>query len=129
MSASRLTCANFVAAPKAIGKIWRLAVSGLPGGTADTFRGRDSAHTTEAADRRAVVLVPDKFDTKGKDPVEVLLYFHGHTESWRGQYRGRGTTEQPLAVRSILSAAAAGEYSTKMWLLMRAELAPAWARR
>ncbi len=76
------------ATAKSVGGIRRLAVSGLPGGTAGTFRGTDSAHTTEAADHRAIVLVPAGFDAKSADPVEVLLYFHGHTESWRGQYAG-----------------------------------------
>ena len=76
------------ATAKSVGAIRRLAVSGLPGGTSGKFRGSESAHTTEAADHRAIVLVPAGFDAKGKDPVEVLLYFHGHTESWRGQYAG-----------------------------------------
>ena len=75
---------------KKVGKIWRIAIAGLKGGTSGTFKGGDSAHTTEAADHRAIVLIPVGFDPdKPADtPVEVLLYFHGHTEAWRGQYAG-----------------------------------------
>jgi hypothetical protein len=76
------------ATAKPVGQIWRLAVSGLTGGNAGKYRGSDSAHTTEAADHRAIVLVPDKLDVKSKDPVEVFLYFHGHTETARGKYAG-----------------------------------------
>jgi hypothetical protein len=75
---------------KKVGTIWRIAIAGLKGGTSGTFKGGDSAHTTEAADHRAIVLIPAGFDPdKPPDkPVEVLLYFHGHTEAWRGQYAG-----------------------------------------
>ena len=75
---------------KAVGKIWRIAIAGLKGGTREAFKGGESAHTTEAADHRAIVLIPDGFDPdKPPDkPVEVLLYFHGHTETWRGRYAG-----------------------------------------
>ena len=71
-------------------KIWRIAIAGLKGGTAEAFKGGSSAHTTEAADHRAIVLIPDGFDPdKPSDkPVEVLLYFHGHTEASRGRYAG-----------------------------------------
>jgi len=72
--------------PKAVGKIWRIAIAGLKGGTGRRFKGGDSEHTTEAADHRAIVLIPDGFDPD--KPVEVLLYFHGHTEAWRGRYAG-----------------------------------------
>ncbi len=75
---------------KKVGKIWRIAIAGLKGGTDKPFKGGDSAHTTEAADHRAIVLIPVGFDPdKPADkPVEVLLYFHGHTEAWRGRYAG-----------------------------------------
>jgi hypothetical protein len=67
-------------------KIWRIAIAGLKGGTAEAFKGGSSAHTTEAADHRAIVLIPDGFAPD--KPVEVLLYFHGHTETRRGRYAG-----------------------------------------
>jgi hypothetical protein len=71
-------------------KIWRIAIAGLKGGTANRFKGGDSAHTTEAADHRAIVLIPVGFDPEkpADKPVEVLLYFHGHTQAWRGRYAG-----------------------------------------
>jgi len=69
-----------------VGKIWRVSVSGLKGGTSDKWQGDDSHHTTEPADHRAVVLVPEGF--RPDQPTEVLLYFHGHTEAWRGRYAG-----------------------------------------
>jgi hypothetical protein len=72
--------------PKQVGKIWRIAIAGLKGGTTKPFKGGDSAHTTETADQRAIVLIPDGFEPD--KPVEVLLYFHGHTEAWRGHYAG-----------------------------------------
>jgi hypothetical protein len=71
---------------KAVGKIWRIAIAGLKGGAARAFKGGDSAHTTEGADHRAIVLVPDGF--KPGLPTDVLLFFHGHTETWRGKYAG-----------------------------------------
>lgn len=69
-----------------VGKIWRVSVTGLAGGTAEKWQGGDSQHTKEPADHRAVVLVPDGF--RPDQPTEVLLYFHGHTEAWRGRYAG-----------------------------------------
>ena len=69
-----------------VGKVWRVSVTGLTGGTAGKWRGDDSEHTTEPADHRAVVLVPDGFDPE--KPAEVLLYFHGHNETRRGRYAG-----------------------------------------
>jgi hypothetical protein len=71
-------------------KIWRIAIAGLKGGTKEPFKGGESQHTTEAADRRAIVLIPDGFDPDKppNTPVEVLLHFHGHTETWRGRYAG-----------------------------------------
>ena len=74
------------AKPKEIGRIRRLAIAGLAGGATSSFKGGDSAHTKEAADHRAIVLVPQGFSPK--DPVDVLLHFHGHTEVWRGRYAG-----------------------------------------
>jgi len=74
------------ARPKAVGQIWRLAIAGLTGGIGKPFKGGTSVHTTEGADHRAIVLVPEGF--KPDKPVEVLLYFHGHTEAWRKQYAG-----------------------------------------
>ena len=71
---------------KAVGKIWRIAIAGLKGGTKEAFKDDDSAHTTEAADHRAIVMIRDGF--KPGEQVEVLLYFHGHTEASRGQYAG-----------------------------------------
>ena len=66
------------------------------GGASGSVKGGDSAHTTEAADHRAIVLVPQGFSPK--DPVDVLLYFHGHTEVWRGRYAGfRQRTFTPTA--------------------------------
>src|SRR5262249_13820830 len=71
-------------------KVWRIAIAGLKGGTDKAFKGGDSAHSTEGADHRAIVLIPVGFDpVKPADkPVEVLLYFHGHTDAWRGKYAG-----------------------------------------
>ena len=67
-----------------------------PAGPTSAFKGGDSEHTTEAADHRAIVLVPQGFSPK--DPVDVLLYFHGHTEVWRGRYAGlRQRTFTPTA--------------------------------
>jgi len=84
------------ATPKDVGKVRRLAIAGLAGGASGSFKGGDSAHTTEAADHRAIVLVPQGFSPK--DPVDVLLYFHGHTEVWRGRYAGfRQRTFTPTA--------------------------------
>ena len=74
------------ATAKAVGKIWRIAIAGLKGGATEAFKGGDNAHTTEGADHRAVVLVPDGF--KPGLPTDVLLYFHGHTEMSRGKYAG-----------------------------------------
>ncbi len=74
--------------PKQVGKIWRIAIAGLKGGTTKPFKGGDSAHTTETADHRAIVLIPDGFDSDSGKQVEVFLYFHGHTEAWRRQYAG-----------------------------------------
>jgi hypothetical protein len=74
------------ARPKQIGRVRRLAIAGLAGGATSAFKGGDSEHTAEGADRRAIVLVPQGFSPK--DPVDVLLYFHGHTEAWRGRYAG-----------------------------------------
>jgi len=71
---------------KAVGKVWRIAIAGLKGGTSEVSKDADSAHTTEAADHRAIVLIPDGFKPSEKE--EILLYFHGHTEAWRGQYAG-----------------------------------------
>ena len=71
---------------KAVAKVWRIAIAGLAGGASSPFKGGDSEHTTEAADHRAIVLVPQTFNPK--DPVRVMVYFHGHTETWRGQYAG-----------------------------------------
>ena len=71
---------------KPVGRITRLAIAGLAGGAGDTFKGGDSQHSSEAADHRAIVLIPQGFSPK--DPVDVLLYFHGHTEVWRGRYAG-----------------------------------------
>ena len=71
---------------KAVGRIWRIAIAGLKGGATRAFKGGDSAHTTEGADHRAIVLVPDGF--KPGLPTDVLLYFHGHTETFRGKYAG-----------------------------------------
>jgi hypothetical protein len=76
------------AKPKPVGHIWRLAVAGLPGGTDKDFTGPDSGHTTESAAHRAIVLVPDHYVAESNAPVEVLLYFHGHTEMSRGRYAG-----------------------------------------
>ena len=72
--------------PKEIGRIWRLAIAGLAGGATEEFKDAESAHTTEGAAHRAVVLVPKGF--KPKRPTDVLLHFHGHTETWRGKYAG-----------------------------------------
>ncbi len=71
---------------KAVGKIWRIAIAGLKGGATQAFKGGDNAHTTEGADHRAIVLVPEGF--KPGLPTDVLLYFHGHTEASRGKYAG-----------------------------------------
>jgi len=84
------------ATPKDVGRVRRLAIAGLAGGATTSFKGGDSEHTTEAADHRAIVLVPQGFSPK--DPVDVLLYFHGHTEVWRGRYAGfRQRTFTPTA--------------------------------
>lgn len=76
------------AKPKGVGRIWRLAVSGLTGGAAGQFKGEDSAHTSESAAHRAIVLVPDTFKPDPAKPVDVLLYFHGHTQTWRRRFAG-----------------------------------------
>jgi len=84
------------ARPKEVGQVRRLAIAGLAGGATSSFKGGDSEHTKEAADHRAIVLVPQGFSPK--DPVDVLLYFHGHTEVWRGRYAGfRQRTFKPTA--------------------------------
>ena len=84
------------AKPKEVGRVRRLAIAGLAGGATSAFKGGDNEHTTEAADRRAIVLVPQGFSPK--DPVDVLLCFHGHTEVWRGRYAGlRQRTFTPTA--------------------------------
>ncbi len=84
------------ATPKNVGRVRRLAIAGLAGGATSAFKGGDSEHTSEAADHRAIVLVPQGFSPK--DPVDVLLYFHGHTEVWRGRYAGfRQRTFTPTA--------------------------------
>ena len=69
-----------------IGRVFRVSVTGLKGGTSAKWQEDDSHHTTEPADHRAVVLVPDGF--KPDQPTEVLLYFHGHNEAWRGRFAG-----------------------------------------
>lgn len=76
------------AKPKAVGRIWRLAIAGLAGGTKKQFKDDESAHTSEGAANRAIVLVPDGFKPDPSQPVDVLLYFHGHTETWRKKYAG-----------------------------------------
>lgn len=70
----------------AVGRMWRMEVTGLKGGTDEKFLDDDSAHTEEPADHRAIVVIPDGFQPD--KTTEVLLYFHGHTETWRGRYAG-----------------------------------------
>src|SRR5262245_56673065 len=72
---------------KKVGTIWRMAIAGLKGGTKMAVKDGASEHSQEAAAQRRSVLIPAGFDPE-KDPVEVLLHFHGHTEAWRGQYAG-----------------------------------------
>jgi len=69
-----------------IEQVRRVMVTGLKGGTSGKFVGGDSEHTDEPGDHRAVVLVSAGFDPE--QPTEVLLYFHGNTETWRGRYAG-----------------------------------------
>lgn len=71
-----------------VGKMLRLAVRDVPGGNDKDFLGSNSTHTTESAANRAIVIVPEKFNADSKDPAEVLLHFHGHTEEWRGRFAG-----------------------------------------
>lgn len=61
------------ARPKQIGRVRRLAIAGLAGGATSAFKGGDSEHTAEGADRRAIVLVPQGFLSIGSGRRAALL--------------------------------------------------------
>jgi Succinylglutamate desuccinylase / Aspartoacylase family len=83
------------AGPSSSGSVRRYPVSGLSVGNADP-KPDDAAW--EAADRRAIVLIPDGLEP-GAGKVDVLFLLHGHSVGWREGRLGEGgpvTKKNPL---------------------------------
>ncbi|HTX76021.1 MAG TPA: DUF4157 domain-containing protein [Terracidiphilus sp.] len=82
-------------AETSVAGVRRIPVEGIPGGNIDKDRQRAAV---EAADNRAIALIPAGLDTL--QPVDVLLHLHGHNVGYR-QRATKGADDETLGVGTV----------------------------